>query len=223
MRSLASSLNLSPVMLRVAPFAIFLILTQMQSLPGGNAAYWMYAAKTALGACMVWAVYPLIAEMRWKFSWEGLAAGILVFALWVGLDPLYPKMGGSPTKFWNPNDAFGEGSALALFFIAVRILGSTLVVPPLEEVFYRSFIYRYLVNPDFQSVPLNLVKWGPLLITAAVFGATHYQWLAGILCGLIYHGLVLRKNRLGDAMFAHAVTNLLLGIWVVWKGDWKFW
>jgi CAAX prenyl protease-like protein len=61
------------------------------------------------------------------------------------------------------------------------------------------------------------------LVTAAVFGLSHYQWLAGILCGMAYQGLVLRKNRLGDAMTAHAITNFLLSIWVVWRGAWQFW
>ncbi len=52
----------------------------------------------------------------------------------------------------------------------------------------------------------------------------HPQWLAGILCGLTYQGLVIRKGRLGDAMTAHAITNFLLGVYVVWKGGaaWKF-
>jgi len=34
---------------------------------------------------------------------------------------------------------------------------------------------------------------------------------------------VLRKNRLGDAMTAHAITNFLLGAWIVWRGAWHFW
>jgi len=96
--------------------------------------------------------------------------------------------------------------------------GSTLIVPPLEEVFYRSFLYRYIAKPDFLSVPLNQFLPLPFLATAAVFGFSHNEWLAGILCGAAYQGLVIRKNRLGDAMTAHAITNFLLGLWVVWRG-----
>jgi CAAX prenyl protease-like protein len=59
--------------------------------------------------------------------------------------------------------------------------------------------------------------------TVAVFGFSHNEWLAGILCGAAFQWLVLRKNRLGDAMTAHAITNLLLGGWIVWKGAWHFW
>jgi CAAX prenyl protease-like protein len=112
---------------------------------------------------------------------------------------------------------------MAWFFIVVRIVGSTLVVPPLEEVFYRSFVYRTIAASDFQKVPLGYFAWVPFLVTSAIFGFAHYQWLAGILCGLSYQWLVIRKGRLGDAMTAHAITNFLLGVWIVWQGDWKFW
>jgi len=108
-------------------------------------------------------------------------------------------------------------------FIVVRTLGSSIVVPPLEEVFYRSLVYRYIAKPDFQSVPLGWFSWTPFLVTSVVFGFAHYEWLAGMLCALAYQGLVCWKKRLGDAITAHAITNLLLGLWVVWQGAWKFW
>ena len=123
----------------------------------------------------------------------------------------------------NPNEVFGQNSALAWFFIAVHILGMTIVVPPLEEVFYRSFLYRYFASQNFLSVPLNKFLPLPFLSTALVFGFSHNEWLAGILCGAAFQWLVLRKNRLGDAMTAHAITNFLLGVWIVWKHAWNFW
>jgi CAAX prenyl protease-like protein len=101
--------------------------------------------------------------------------------------------------------------------------GSTIVVPPLEEVFYRSFLYRYIIKVDFQAVPVGAFHWMAFGVTSVFFGVSHYEWLAGILCGFAYQGLVCWKKRLGDAMTAHAITNLLLGIWVVWKGAWNFW
>ena len=98
---------------------------------------------------------PFVSEMRWAFSWEAVVVGVGIFAVWVGLDPFYPKLIRNGGATGNPNDTFGEGSALAWFFIAVHILGMTFVVPPLEEVFYRSFLYRYIARQDFLSVPLN--------------------------------------------------------------------
>jgi hypothetical protein len=209
-------------MVRVAPFVVFLALTSCQGRFGAASAYWFYLAKTLVAVWLIWEMRPHVLEMRWAVSWEAVAVGIGVFVMWVGLDPFYPKFLTSGVV-WNPRAQFGEKSALAWLMIVTRILGSTLVVPPLEEVFYRSFLYRYIAKPDFLSVPLNRFLPLPFLVTAAVFGISHSQWLAGILCGMAYQWLVLRKNRLGDAMTAHAITNFLLGGWVAWRGAWQFW
>lgn len=222
MPSLRQKIAAAPALIRVLPFGLFLILTSLQGKFFAGSEFWFYLAKTLAGAALLWLMLPAVTELRWKFSWAAVGVGIGVFGLWVGLDGLYPKLGSSGQP-WNPNSHFGAGSPLAWLFIIVRIVGSTLVVPPLEEVFYRSFVYRTLAKADFQSVPLNYFAWLPFLATAAVFGLAHHEWLAGILCAFAYQGLVIRKNRLGDAMTAHAVTNFLLGLWVVFKPAWNFW
>lgn len=220
----------SPIVIRVAPFAVFLILTSLQGKFGEDSRYWFYVAKTLVGAWMIWAVRPLIREMRWSFSWEAVAVGIGVFVMWVGIDNLYPHLSsffGKDTEelapLWNPLTHFGNAPALAWFIVIVRLVGSSFVVPPLEEVFYRSFVYRYVVNPDFEKVPLNKLAWNALIITSVIFALTHEQWLAAIICGIAYQMLTIRKGRLGDAMTAHAITNFLLAIYVIWKGAWQFW
>ena len=226
---------LTPTTARVAPFVIFVLLTAAQGTCGPASAYWFYFAKTLAGLGIIFAVRPLVAELRWAFSWEAVVVGVGIFFAWVGISGewttqnfLWVKFGlTSPSKnlptTWNPFLEFGDGSAPAWFFVAVRILGSTFVVPPIEEMFYRSFLYRYIAKPDFLSVPLNQFFPLPFFVTALVFGLAHNEWLAGILCGAAYQWLVLRKNRLGDAMTAHAITNFLLGVWVVWKSAWNFW
>jgi CAAX prenyl protease-like protein len=222
MHFLRQRFNASPAYARVAPFFIFLAFPLLQGLFGDAGPYWIYLLKTLAGAWLVWEMRAFVPEMRWALSWEAVAVGVGVFVMWVGIDSCYFKFG-KVTTVWNPHPVFGQNSALAWGFIAVHLLGSTFVVPPLEEVFYRSFLYRWLVKTDFQSMPMNRFHGLSFMVTSLVFGAEHYQWLAGILCGLAYQWLVLRKNRLGDAMAAHAITNFLLGVWVVWRGDWQFW
>jgi len=234
-RCLKKKFAASPATARVAPFVVFLALTFCQGQFGAASAYWFYFAKTLVGAWLIWEMRPFVAEMRWAVSWEAVAVGLGIFVIWVGISgewttqtSLWVKLGvshppASPPERWNPNEQFGNGSALAWLMIAARILGSTFVVPPLEEVFYRSFLYRCIARPDFQSLPLNQFLPLPFFATAAVFGFSHNEWLAGILCGAAFQWLVLRKNRLGDAMTAHAITNLLLGVWIVWKHAWQFW
>jgi uncharacterized protein len=212
----------SPIIIRVLPFAVLAGLTFGQGLFGEASRYWMYAAKTVAGAWIIWLFRPWIAEMRWRISAEAVGVGVLVFVIWVGLDSYYPKIGG-PGVAWNPHAHFGLDSAWAWFFVVVRLLGSSLVVPPIEEVFYRSFLYRYIADQEFEKVPFRHLSWTALLVTAGIFGLAHYEWLAGILCALLYQALVIRKDRLGDAISAHAITNFLLGIWIVWRGAWQFW
>jgi CAAX prenyl protease-like protein len=206
----------------VVPFAIFVLLTLLQGHFGENSQYWIYALKTCIGACLIWMVRPYVKEMRWKFSWDAVAVGVVVFLLWVGLDGYYPMLAERSEGF-NPNGAYGNGSLPALFFIVIRILGSSVVVPPLEEVFYRSFLYRYIQKSDFLKIPLGRFNWISFLLVGTVFGVGHYEWLPGILCAFAYQGLVCRKDRLGDAICAHAVTNFLLGLWVIVRGTYIFW
>jgi CAAX prenyl protease-like protein len=222
---LRQKLRASPAHARIAPYVIILLLTFVQDGFEGSGRYWMYLAKMLVGLWCVRQIWDLVPEMRWAMSWEAVAVGVGVCVIWIGLDPYYPKIeflfkGGNP---WNPFKQFSEGSAMGWFFVAVRTFGSAIVVPPIEEAFYRSFLYRFFVRTNFETMPLNRFHPVSFVATALLFGLAHYQWVAGILCGMAYQFLVLRKNRLGDAMTAHAITNFLLGVWIVWKGDWKFW
>ena len=218
-------LSRSPLTPRVAPFIIFILLTAGQGQFGPASAYWFYFAKTLVGLWLIVEVWPLVPEMRWAVSWEAAVVGIAVFVMWVGMDPYYPKLSLSKAvaENSNPNLVFGYDAPLTWFFLAVHIFGMTVVVPPLEEVFFRSFLYRYIAKPNFLEVRLNQFLPVPFFVTAIIFGIEHSQWLAGILCGMAYQWLVLRKNRLGDAITAHAITNLLLGIYIVWRAAWNFW
>ena len=225
MTILRSKLQTTPIHARVVPYVLIVALTALQDAFESDARYWLYLGKMLVGAWCIWEMRSLVPEMRWAVSWEAIAVGILVFVIWVGLDPFYAKSSllfkvGEP---WNPFKQYGEGTGLGWFFAGVRILGSAIVVPPIEEAFYRSFLYRYFVRLDFLDMPFSRLHWLSLIVTSLIFGFSHYQWLAGVLCGLSFQWLVLRKNRLGDAITAHAITNFLLGIWVVWKGAWQFW
>jgi uncharacterized protein len=212
----------SPILVRVVPFAVFALLTFGQGWFGDRAQYWIYALKTVVGALLLWTVRREIKEMRWNLSWEAVLAGVVVFAAWVGLDGHYPEIA-SRSGMFNPTRTFGAGSALAWVFIGVRLLGSSIVVPPLEEVFYRSFLYRFVIQSEFWQVPLGRFDWKAFLLAGLVFGLGHFEWLPGILCAFAYQALVCRKDRLGDAMTAHAVTNFLLGLWVITRGAYFFW
>ena len=211
----------SPILARVAPFIVFVLLTYLQEQFNQPARYWIYFLKTLVGAWFLWEMRSVVSEMKWAFSWEALTVGVAAFALWVGLDPFYKHIG-SRGLMWNPHSEFGDDTGRAWFFIVVRIVGMTLVVPPLEEVFFRSFLYRFIAQKDFLAMRLDEYRPRAVLVAALLFGFEHHEWLAGILTGVAYQWLALKKGRLGDAITAHAITNLLLGLWVIWKSAWNF-
>jgi len=218
----------SPEYARLAPLFIFVVITAAGALAGGNAMFWLYAVKVFIGAWLIREMRPYVPELRWAFSWEAVLIGVVIFAIWVGLDPYYPKnklfFKDTEGSIWNPFAKFGDNSPIAWALIVIRIFGMTIIVPPLEEAFYRSLFYRWLIRLDFRSVALGHFDGVAFVAVSLVFGFMHFQWLAGIICGLAYQWLVVRKGRLGDAMTAHAITNFLLGVYVVWKGGeaWKF-
>ncbi len=218
----------SPEYARFTPLLVFVIITFAGGTMGGDWMFWLYALKVAVGAWLIWEMRPVVEEMRWAFSWEAAVVGVVIFVVWVGLDPFVPRntlfFKDTEESIWNPFARFGDASMVAWVLIVIRIFGMTIIVPPLEEVFYRSFLYRYIIRYDFRGVALGHFDGIAFALVALLFGVMHFQWLAGIICGMAYQWLVIRKGRLGDAMTAHAITNCLLGVYVVWKGGeaWKF-
>lgn len=217
----------SAIYARVAPFVIFVALMAFNFVFGKDGIYWMYVVRTAVGAWLIWEMRPFVPEMRWTISLEAVAVGIAMFVVWVGLDPFVPKnhifFTPSAGDAWNPFVRFGAGSGAAWFFILVHILGSSLVVPPLEEVFWRSFMYRFSIRTDFESLSLKTFHPTAFIVISLLFGLEHYEFVQGFICGMAFQWLVISKNRLGDAIAAHAITNFLLALWVVFRPDWHFW
>ena len=231
---------LIPEIPRILPFLLFVALGSLQGKFLDGSEYWIYAAKTLLVGGMLWALRGYLTEMKWAFSWEALAVGIGIAALWIGVDGLVPSLNelwergtslltgetpepSKPEPPWNPLEFFTGNSALAWCFIALRVLGRSLIVPPLEEVFYRSFFYRSIAGAKFNEVPIGM--WHPtaFVVTSVVFGLAHPgQWLPAIICGAAYQLLVIRKRRLGDAMLAHATTNLIISVYAITTGQWQF-
>jgi uncharacterized protein len=219
--------------LRFLPLFVYMVIMMGQGRLGPASLYWVYALKMVAGACMLAWVWAQIRELKWSFNVASIGVGILVFLIWVGLDGYYPTLSqlfsrgapaAPPDPVWNPLPFFAGSPAWGWFFVGVRILGTMLVVPAIEEIFYRSLMYRAIASPDYERFPLSQFSAKAFLITSLIFGLMHpNQWIAGVFCGLAYQGLVLRCGHLGEAVSAHAITNLLLGIWVVWKGAWQFW
>ena len=222
------------------PFAVFLLIPALGGAWLPHHEYWLYAAKVLVVTGLVGWLRPRLPELKWSFSWAAVGVGVGIAVVWEllsndvpGLGRLYEHaqqvLAGKPLppirkpESWTPLAAFPEAPALAYLFVVVRVLGRSLLVPIVEEVFYRSFVYRYLINPNFESVLLTTRQVGAWFLTSMMFGLSHPdQWLAACLCGGAYQWLVLRSGRLGEAILAHGITNGLLSAWVIAQGTWNF-
>ena len=107
--------------------------------------------------------------------------------------------------------------------VVVRIAGAAVVVPIMEELFWRSFLLRWIEKSDFQSVLPAAVRLQSMLIASVLFGFEHNQWLVGIIAGVAYSFLYMRQGTLWSAIVAHAVTNGVLGVWIVRSASWTYW
>jgi hypothetical protein len=206
-----------PAVPYVLPFALFLILTELARwIPGSI--FWLYPLKTILAGVLLLWFRQTYDEVRREFSWLALLVGVLVFVLWVPLYGGYLLL--SEPEIINPYELAGSWVSA---WIGIRLFGSAVVVPFMEELFWRSFLLRYLVNPEFRQVPLGTFGWASLGITVALFGVEHNQWLAGMVAGLLYTLLLYRTKSLSACILAHAVTNLLLGMYVLSTQQWQYW
>ncbi|NTU42840.1 MAG: CAAX prenyl protease-related protein, partial [Nitrospirales bacterium] len=185
----------------------------------------LYPLKALSVFCAILFLWPRYRELKLlDFSNKqnlllSISAGILVFVLWVNMDWPFAVFG-SP-KGYDPTVI--ENDAVKTGMIAFRLWGASVVVPIMEEIFWRSFLVRYVISQDFRSVPLGQFTWASFIITTILFGLEHNLWLAGIMAGMAYNLLLYRTKGISYCIAAHAVTNLCLGIYVLYTGNWSFW
>lgn len=210
----------------ILPMAVFLLFT----FAGGH---WpgffnvSYIVKTLLTGALLILLRRHYTKINWSYAWLGVVLGVLGVVQWVGMEklllhvwPNYPRPGAAAV------DPFTDISSPAMrwVFITVRLLGPTLVVPFMEEYFWRDFLWRTIVAPnDFKLVAVGERDWKAIAIVTLAFSSVHIQWMTAIVWGLMIAVLLLRTRSLGACIIMHGVTNLLLGIYVLWTHDWQFW
>ena len=216
--------------LRILPFALFMALLSLRAWwpPQAQAlidARWLYALNLPLvGGLLLWwwREYGELARQNLPTLREaGLAVvvGLAVCGLWTQLTLPWMQIG-EPSAAYRPMDAAG---ALDWPLVAVRWLGAALVVPVMEELFWRSYLMRWFEHPTFQRVDPRRAGWRTLLLSTFVFVLVHTLWLAAAIAGLAYALLYRATGKLWTAVIAHAVTNGALGVYVVLSGRWEFW
>lgn len=212
----------------VAPFAAFLLFLAVEKyLPfGPEIAY--PARFVVVAAILGWFSREMVS---WRAS-RPLASffiGAAVFVIWIGPDLLWPHYRGH-WIFQNavtgriPTDAPAELKT-NLVFLIFRSLGCFALVPMVEEIFWRGWLARWLIDPDhFRRIRLGAYTASSFWIGSILFASEHGPyWDVGLAAGLIYNWWMIRTKNLADCIVAHAVTNALLTVFVLGADQWRYW
>jgi len=212
------------------PFLAILGATFISKAASGSME-WLYPLRFFAAAIVLFCFWPELKKLDWRFGWFGPAAGAAVFLLWIA-PSAFALFG--PTHHHAANSL---GPALAALspatrwtWISFRVAAAVITVPIAEELAFRGYLARRLISRDFVSVSFSSLTLLSIGISSAVFGMEHMKdlldWrhlLLGTLAGLAFGAALRWRGRIGDAVAAHAVSNLLLAVWVLGMSDWAQW
>ena len=184
-----------------------------------------YTARIVIVALMAWRYRATWSDFR---PWPSAAAtvlavliGVIVWGLWIGLDGHYPAL-----PFLGTRVAFDLGvmsPAARWAFVGARMVGLVVIVPLIEELFWRSFLIRWLIDQEFEKVPIGRITPLAAVVTSVAFALVHPEWLPALLTGALWIWLLWSTRSLGACLVSHATANLALGLYVIAAGDWKYW
>nr|ALS92178.1 pepcterm_CAAX: CAAX prenyl protease-related protein [uncultured bacterium] len=179
------------------------------------------SAGAALG--FLWRHYGELHRERLRAAagdwFLAIAVGIGIFFLWIAFSSGWSTFGGESPGF-VPLRADGSVDPL---LVALRLVGLVLVVPVMEELFWRSFVMRRIDRADFLRLDPRHASLVAFALSSALFALEHSQWFAGLIAGAGYAWLYMRSRSLLIPIVSHATTNAILGTWILFTGSWTFW
>ncbi len=231
-------MRVRPDIAYILPMAIFMALTVW------GASYQQYfpiayVAKTFIVALALFILWKNYTKIRWTHLGLGVVVGVIGVVQWIGMEKLLMSQSwlgwtrmvkDIQGEAFHPLEYFKEMPHLLWPFIIVRWMGASLVVPVMEELFWRDFAWRTIaspVNPDLHEV--GEYDRNAFFIIPLIFATVHVQWMTAIVWGLLIATLLVRTRSLGACIVAHGVTNFLLGAYVLYshyvlgKDEWFFW
>ena len=218
----------NPTLTYIAPFVAFLGIMALERAAGLPMA-WLYPIRVVAVTAVLLAFSRAPLSMRPSRPLLSVALGAAVFVLWIGPDLLFGPGYRHFRLFENSINGSAASSIPAdlkasFWFLALRTVSCTLLVPPVEELFWRGWLMRWIVNTDFRKIPLGTYQAAAFWLVALLFAAEHGPyWEVGLATGIIYNWWMLRTRNLADCILAHAVTNGLLSAYILQTGAFQYW
>jgi CAAX prenyl protease-like protein len=211
----------------VAPFLAFvgmLAVEKMIPLP----AEWLYLARFLIVTSLIATISWPYLSFRPTFPLASIGIGVAVFVIWVAPDALF----GYRHHWLFENSITGTAATSLppnlkgnLGFIVLRCISSAILVPILEELFWRGWMMRWLIDSNnFLKVPLGKYVPFAFWVVALLFASEHGPyWEVGLVAGIAYNWWIVRTRNLADCILAHGVTNAVLAGYVLVTGQWQYW
>jgi CAAX prenyl protease-like protein len=211
----------------VIPF--FLWIALMTILPSTALNYAIrggVVAAALIGGCILLKKHPFV-RVSWKSLLFGILGGILVTVIWILPESCEwyktwlcwpPGVKMSPIETPSPYDPLMCGWTLTI----IKLIASSFIIAPVEEIFFRSFLYRWLQKKDFESVPLSKFNLTAFVWMVTLFAIEHDRFFVAAIAGAVY-GLLAIRFSLSSAIIGHVTTNLLLALYVIHEQMWSFW
>jgi CAAX prenyl protease-like protein len=205
------------------PMILFGVLTMLESyVPVGYYPVAYILKAVAVTASLVMFRRPL-GEIHFSAGViaPSVIIGLVVCVLWVAVDRAvpYPHLGTRVAFDPTPLQQSGWWAP----FLATRLFGLVLMVPVMEEIFWRSFLLRYLTQTDFRALPMGTFSASALGIMVAASALAHPEWLVAVIASLAYALWLRRTRSLFSVIVAHGTTNAALGGYVLYTGSWQYW
>jgi len=208
----------------VAPAFMFALFTAAEPYVPVSVYPFVYALKIAAVTATLAAVYPRLRAIRPTRAdvVPAVCVGIAVFVQWIALDRLvpYPQLG--ERVGFDPLSAF-QAPAAVVAFVALRLFGLVVIVPLMEELFWRDFALRFLTDADLDLVPIGTFSARAFWLVTIAFALTHPEWVLALIAGAAYAGLLRWRRSVFAVILAHAVTNAALGAYILSTHDWRYW
>jgi len=177
--------------------------------------YWLYALRVIAICLALFAFWRFYKGLNWRIGWTPIILGLIVGTAWIATDP--GRGGESARGVWLD----GQARTAAVFWIAMRLFGTIILVPLAEELTFRGYLHRKLIADKFTAVAEGAFSWKAFIISTALFAALHERWLAGALAGAVFALALYRSGKITGAIAAHMSANALIAFWAIIFGQWS--
>ncbi|WP_294222634.1 exosortase E/protease, VPEID-CTERM system [uncultured Shimia sp.] len=158
-----------------------------------------YPVRAALMALPLLIFLPALRDLWQRPSFEAALVGLVIGGIWI---------------VTAPEQKLPEAEAPTLFWIATRLLGTILLVPIIEELFFRGYLLRRLHRDSLIWAVVAVA------VSSLLFGLMHDRFLAGTLAGVAFGLLYLRRSETSDAITAHIVANATIALAALLTAKW---